>query len=68
MVLMAGFVGLQLVLMAVYFMVEAFTGMTSPLLIFVVFVVQQAFVFFRIQIRQMTYAGIAGSTSFTTSG
>lgn len=59
MILLAGFAGLQLLLVGVYFVVEAYTGMTSPFLILLVFVVQQGFVFFRIQIRQMMYAGIA---------
>ena len=58
MALLAAFAGLQILFMAVYFLVEAYTGMTSPLMIVVVFLVQQAFVFVRIQIRQMMYASI----------
>jgi len=54
-----GFMALQLLLMFIYWQLEAFSGMTSAALIGVFFVVQQAFVFFRIQIRQMMYAGIS---------
>ncbi len=56
--LLSGFAGLQLVLLVVYWQLEAFAGMTSPASILAFFVVQQAFVFFRIQIRQMLYAGV----------
>jgi hypothetical protein len=59
MALMAGFIGLQLLLLLFYFFAEALTGMTSALLILFVFVLQQIFVFCRIQIRQMFYAGIS---------
>lgn len=54
-----GFVALQFLLLVVYWQLEAFGGMTSAALIFFYFIVQQAFVFFRIQIRQMMYAGMA---------
>ena len=54
-----GFVALQFLLLVVYWQLEAFGGMTSAALIFLYFIVQQAFVFFRIQIRQMMYAGMA---------
>ncbi len=57
-VLMSSFVVLQLILVAVYWMLDAFGGMKTPLLILAYFIVQQAFIFFRIQIRQMMYAGI----------
>lgn len=57
-VLLAAFAGLQLLLAGVYFLIEAYTGMVSPFLILLVFVLQQAFVFFRVQMRQMMYAGI----------
>ncbi len=53
-----GFVAFQFLLLVVYWQLEAFIGMTSAALILVFFVVQQAFLFFRIQIRQMMYAGI----------
>ena len=53
-----GFMVLQLLLLVLYWQLEAFSGMTSAALIGVFFVVQQAFVCFRIQIRQMMYAGI----------
>ncbi len=56
---MASFIAIQLLLIALYFAVEALTGMTSTWLILFVFVVQQLFVFYRIQIRQLMYAGIA---------
>jgi len=55
----AGFLGIQLVFLAIYWLLEAFTGMTSPGLILFLFMVQQVFVFFRIQIRQMMYVGIS---------
>lgn len=55
---MLGFVALQWILVALYWLLEAFTGMTSPAFILLLFVVQQAFVFFRIQMRQMMYAGV----------
>ncbi|MBC7775010.1 MAG: hypothetical protein H7246_06175 [Phycisphaerae bacterium] len=56
--LMSGFIGLQIVLVTVYWLLESVIGMTSPLGILVLFVAQQAFVYFRIQIRQMMYAGV----------
>ena len=52
------FMALQLLLMFIYWQLETFSGMTSAALIGVFFVVQQAFVFFRIQVRQIIYAGI----------
>jgi hypothetical protein len=54
-----GFVGLQVLLFMLYWWLESVSGMTTPVLILVFFLVQQAFVFFRVQIRQMMYAGIA---------
>ncbi len=63
MALLAAFAGLQILFMALYFLVEAYTGMTSSLMIVVVFLVQQAFVFVRIQIRQMMYASISDVAS-----
>lgn len=56
--LMALFAAMQMVLWVLYFFVEALTGMTVPYLILLVFLIQQFFVFIRIQIRQMMYAGI----------
>lgn len=53
------FLLLKSALLALYLILEAATGMQSPLLILVFFAVQQVFVFFRIQIRQMVYAGLA---------
>jgi len=61
--LLTGFLGLQLALLAVYWQMDAFTGMTSPSMILILFVVQQTFVFCRIQLRQMMYAGFNRLTS-----
>ncbi len=57
-ILMFGFAALQIALLGIYWLLEALTGMTSPGLILVLFVVQQAFVFFRIQLRQILYSGV----------
>lgn len=65
--LLSGFAGLQLILLIVYWQLEALSGMTSPGLILAFFVVQQAFVFFRIQLRQMLYAGV-GALALRSSG
>lgn len=54
-----GFFALQVLLFVIYWWLESMSGMTTPVLIAVFFVLQQAFVFFRIQIRQMVYDGIA---------
>lgn len=62
--LMLLFALLQGALLALYLSAEAATGMTSPLLIPVFFIVQQAFVFFRIQVRVMMYAGLARQAKF----
>lgn len=56
--LMAGFAGTQLLLLAVYLGLEFHSGMTSAAAVLVFFVVQQAVVFFRIQLRIMLYAGL----------
>ena len=56
--LIAGFAAFQIVLLSVYWLLETFTGMTSTGLILLLFVVQQSFVFLRIQLRQMMYAGL----------
>ena len=58
-----GFVALQIFLVGVYWLLESVSGMTSPLLVLIFFVVQQAFVFFRIQIRQMMYASFSALTA-----
>ncbi len=60
--LLTGFVAMQMLLVVLYFTLEGYSGMTSVPLIPVFFAVQQAFVFFRIQIRQMMYAAIAETT------
>ncbi len=57
-ILMFGFAALQIALLGFYWLLEALTGMTSPGLILVLFVVQQVFVFFRIQLRQILYSGV----------
>ncbi|MDO8368904.1 MAG: hypothetical protein Q7T20_19055, partial [Saprospiraceae bacterium] len=56
--LMLCFVVLQIILLAIYWALEAFTGMTTSGLILLLFMVQQIFVFFRIQLRLMMYSGI----------
>lgn len=56
--LLTGFVGLQIMLIIAYWLIEAFTGMTSAALILLLFIVQQVFVFLRIQLRQMMYASV----------
>jgi len=61
--LTACFVALQLLLTAAYWALEATSGMTSPLLILMFFLVQQAFVFFRMMVRMMSYAGLSAFTN-----
>ena len=56
--MLGGFALLQLILTSLYFALEALIGMVSPWSLLTVFLIQQAFVFSRIQIRQMMYAGI----------
>ncbi len=58
-VLLIAFAAVQLALMAVYFLLQSWSGMTSPILIVAFFILQQAFVFFRIQLRVMMYAGLS---------
>ncbi len=55
--LVVGFMAFQLILVLLYWQLEAWIGMTSIGGILVLFFIQQAFVFFRIQSRQMIYAG-----------
>lgn len=52
------FVLLLVVITATYLSLDAHLGMGSGTLIFIMFLVQQAFVFFRVQMRIMAYAGI----------
>jgi hypothetical protein len=52
------FVLLFVVITATYLSLDAHLGMGSGTLIFIMFLVQQAFVFFRVQMRIMVYAGI----------
>ncbi|MFN0176110.1 MAG: hypothetical protein ACKVU0_15790 [Saprospiraceae bacterium] len=57
--LMFCFLAFQIALSAAYWLLEAITGMTSPAWVLLLFVVQQAFVFFRIQLRQIMYSGVS---------
>lgn len=52
------FLVLHMLILGVYLFVEALVGMTSPLLILLIFVLQQMTVFYRIRIRQFLYAGL----------
>jgi len=54
----AGFMGIQFLLLVFYWQLEGHTGMVSPVLILVLFVVQQAVVFVRVLIRLMMYRGL----------
>jgi hypothetical protein len=56
--ILVGFTVMQLLLIYVYFHLEAITGF-SGVGILILFIVQQGFVFARIQLRQMLYGGIA---------
>lgn len=56
--LLAGVLGVQVVLVLAYWLLETRSGMTSPASVAVFFLLQQAFVFFRIQLRQVAYAGV----------
>jgi hypothetical protein len=57
--LVLSFVLLFAVTTAVYLSLDAHLGMRSGILIFIMFLVQQVFVFFRVQMRTMAYAGIS---------
>jgi len=50
---------IHLMLLWLYITLESSTGMTSPLLVFIFFILQQCFVFLRIGLRQSVYTGIA---------
>jgi hypothetical protein len=56
--LLALFFGVQVLLVVVYWTLEAFLGMTSPFLIIFMALIQQAFAFSRVMIRQMFYTGV----------
>jgi hypothetical protein len=56
--LLLGFIAFQLILFLLYWLLEAWIGMTSFVGIVFLFFIQQSFVFFRIQSRQMIYAGV----------
>ncbi len=56
---MSVFVALQIVLLAFYWFLEAIIGMKTSWGILALFIVQQVFVFFRIQMRQMMYAVVS---------
>lgn len=49
------FLGLQLGLVLIYWLLEGILGMTSPFLVFFMFFVQQIFAFCRVMMRQMFY-------------
>lgn len=53
---------LQSILVAAYWILSSFLGMTSPFLIVFMVLIQQAFSFFRVMIRQMLYVGIGSIT------
>jgi len=59
--LLAGFTAVQVFLAAAYFWVQSVGGMTTPYLIVLFFLIQQGFVFIRIQLRQMLYAAIGAA-------
>ncbi|MFN0214587.1 MAG: hypothetical protein ACKVT2_10065 [Saprospiraceae bacterium] len=61
--LMMAFLGVQVLLLAIYWVLEAFIGMTTPVGILLLFLIQQAFVFLRIQVRQMLFAGVGKLTN-----
>lgn len=50
---------IHLMLLWLYITLESSSGMTSPLLVFIFFILQQCFVFLRIGLRQSVYSGIA---------
>lgn len=49
----------ELILIGIYWAVEGASGMITPALILVFFVIQQVFIFLRIMIRVMMYGGVA---------
>ncbi|MBK8245439.1 MAG: hypothetical protein IPK88_18580 [Saprospiraceae bacterium] len=50
---------IHFMLLWLYITLESSSGMTSPLLVFIFFILQQCFVFLRIGLRQSVYTGIA---------
>jgi hypothetical protein len=56
--LLGCFLLFQLILIGLYWVIEAFVGMSSPALILSMFLLQQVFVFARVQLRQMMYASL----------
>lgn len=48
----------QLLLLVLYWSLDAWIGMTAPWKILLLFLLQQTFIFLRIQIRQMNYAAV----------
>ncbi len=57
--LWAFFCALQVVLIAVYGLLESYIGMTTPFLILLVALIQQLFAFARVMLRQILYIGIS---------
>lgn len=55
---MFGLVVFQITLVVIYWFIESYSVNNSPILILLFFIGQQAFMFFRGQIRLMMYAGI----------
>lgn len=56
--LLACFAALQIGLACLYFNLDSWVGMVSPVLIFAMFLVQQVYVFFKIQARQVLYVAM----------
>ena len=54
------FILMQLILIGTYWMAESVSGMVSPLLILVFFIVQQIFIFIRWLIKISIYGGVKG--------
>lgn len=61
--LLALFFGVQVLIVVLYWTLEAFLGMTSPFLIIFMALIQQAFSLLRVIIRQMFYSGVGMITS-----
>lgn len=55
---LGGMGAIQLILVLVYWQLEAHGGMTSAPLVLAFFLLQQGFIFLRIQLRQVAYAGV----------
>lgn len=60
--LLALFFGVQVLIVVIYWTLEALLGMTSPFLIIFMALIQQVFAFFRVMIRQIFYTGVGAIT------